>query len=102
MIIEEVIRLLDPPEAYFWAVHGGSELDLFLPSTSIRLGIEVKRADAPVMTRSMHIALADLELDRLVVVHPGKKPYSLSDKVHVMPAATLADPAAARFTLLGE
>jgi uncharacterized protein len=102
MIVEEVIRLLDPPEAYFWATQGGADLDLFLPSVAVRLGVEVKRTDAPVLTKSMRSALTDLELDRLVVVYPGPKPYALSDKVHVMPAATLADPVAARFALLGE
>ena len=102
MIVEEVIHLIDPPEAYFWAVHGGSELDLFLPFAPIHLGVEVKRTDAPVITRSMRVALDDLQLDRLIVVYPGTMPYSLSDKVHVMPAAMLADPAAARSMLLGE
>lgn len=73
MIVEEVIRLLDPPETFFWATHGGAELDLFLPSGPIRLGVEVKRADAPVITKSMRSALIDLELDRLVVVYPGTR-----------------------------
>jgi hypothetical protein len=32
------------------------------------------------MTASMHVALADLKLDRLLVVHPGKKSYPLAPK----------------------
>ena len=31
-------------------------------------GVEVKRADAPVMTPSMRIALEDLALDRIAVI----------------------------------
>ena len=100
LMIEEVLRLLDPPESYFWATQGGAELDLFLPVGQPRLGVEVKRADAPRITPSMRSAIADLELDRLVVIYPGDRSYALSDKVVVMPATTLADPEAARAMLL--
>ena len=33
----------------------------------------------------MRIALNDLNLDRLVVVYPGKRRYALSDQVEVIP-----------------
>lgn len=99
LVIEEVIHLLDPPESYFWATQNGAELDLFLPTVGLRLGVEVKRSDAPRMTPSMRSALADLELDRLVVVYPGTRTYDLSERVRVVPAATLADPSAARSAL---
>ena len=61
--IEAVLRAVQPDEAYFWATHGGAELDLFLLKDGRRLGIEVKRADAPVVTPSMSIALGDLGLE---------------------------------------
>jgi len=42
-----------------------------------RIGVEVKYADAPRMTRSMRIALEDLQLSHLYVVHPGSARYDL-------------------------
>jgi len=48
-------------------------------------GVEIKRADAPTMTPSIHIALEDLKLARVAVIYPGKKRYSLHKKVEVVP-----------------
>jgi NADPH-dependent ferric siderophore reductase len=44
-----------------------------------RFGFEFKRADAPAVTRSMTIARDDLKLKRLLVVHPGRQSYPLSE-----------------------
>jgi len=85
--VEEVIKSFCPDEAYFWATHGGAQLDLLLFKNGRRIGIECKRADAPVLTKSMRIALADLNLDRLCVLYPGDKTYSLGKKVEVIPLA---------------
>jgi uncharacterized protein len=49
-----------------------------------RIGVEIKRADAPTLTPSMRIALADLGLAKLVVVYPGAQRYALADKVSVI------------------
>ncbi|HLB92907.1 MAG TPA: ATP-binding protein [Terriglobales bacterium] len=85
--VEEVLKSFRPDEAYYWATHNGAELDLLLFKDGRRIGIECKRADAPVLTSSMRIALADLKLDRLCVLYPGKKSYSLGKKVDVIPLA---------------
>jgi hypothetical protein len=63
------------------------ELDLLLFLKGRRIGIEIKRADAPKMTPSMGSALEDLGLHRLLVVYPGAVRYSLGPKVEVMPLA---------------
>jgi hypothetical protein len=89
--VEEVLKALRPDEAYFWATHQGAELDLLLFKHGRRIGIECKRADAPVLTPSMRIALADLKLDELCVVYPGGKRYTLAKKVEVVPLAELVD-----------
>ena len=90
-VVEEVMSVMQPDEAYFWATHGGAELDLFLLKNGYRLGVECKRVDAPRLTSSMRIALEDLALDRLLVIYPGDIPYLLADRVIVLPLATLAD-----------
>ena len=89
--IEEALRAARPSEAYFWATHTGAELDLLLMLQGRRIGVEVKREDAPRLTPSMRIALDDLRLDQLTVVYPGNTVYELNDRVRVAPLASLAD-----------
>ena len=84
-VIEQVIRYAKPSAAYFWASHGGAELDLLLMRGQERVGVEVKRSDAPSLTKSMLIAIEDLKLDRLFVVYPGVQRYRLSSCVEVVP-----------------
>src|SRR5450755_969820 len=83
--VEEVLKSFRPDEAYYWATHNGAELDLLLFKDGRRIGVECKRADAPVLTPSMRVALADLKLDHLYVVYPGEKAYTLGKKVEVVP-----------------
>ncbi len=85
--VEEVLKALQPDEAYYWATHNGAEIDLILFKDGRRVGVECKRADAPELTPSIRIALADLKLDQLSVVYPGEKKYSLAKNVEVVPLA---------------
>jgi uncharacterized protein len=89
--VEEILKSFRPDDAYFWATHQGAELDLLLFKRGRRIGIECKRADAPVLTPSMRIALADLKLDELRVVYPGEKRYTLARKIEVVPLAELVN-----------
>lgn len=84
-VLEEVIKALQPDDAWFWATHAGAELDLLLVRDGRRLGVEIKRMDAPRLTPSMRAALDDLGLDRLVVLYPGERRYSLAERVEVIP-----------------
>jgi predicted AAA+ superfamily ATPase len=88
-VVEEVIKKFDPLGAYYWATHSGAELDLLLQVKSRRIGIECKRTDAPRLTPSMRIAVRDLELDELFVVHPGRRKYPLADRVTAVPLVEL-------------
>jgi hypothetical protein len=56
-----------------------------------RIGVEVKRQDAPRLTPSMRIALTDLDLDHLTVLYPGTRRFSLADRVSVVPLAAVAE-----------
>jgi len=89
--VEEILKAQRPDEAYFWATHNGAEIDLLLFRRGRRIGIECKRADAPTLTPSMRIALADLKLDELLVVYPGEKRYALAKNVKVVPLAELVN-----------
>jgi predicted AAA+ superfamily ATPase len=75
---------------FFWGTHGGAELDILVRRGGKRIGFEVKWADAPKMTRSMHQALADLDLAALFVVYPGRRRYRLQPRVEALPLADLA------------
>lgn len=73
-----------PDECYFWATHAGAELDLLVVRGNRRLGFEFKRTDAPRISRSMRIAVADLGLDRLEVVHAGEHTFALADNIRAL------------------
>lgn len=89
--LEEIISSVPEVQPYFWGSHGGAELDLVLFRGKRRLGVELKYADAPGMTRSMHIALEDLRLDRLWVAYPGGRTYDLHERVTVAPLSAVAE-----------
>ena len=77
--LEHILHLTGSDQSFFWATHAGAELDLLKWIGGARIGFEIKYADAPRPTKSMHIAVADLSLKRLFVVHPGGKTYPLND-----------------------
>jgi predicted AAA+ superfamily ATPase len=89
--MEEVLKVVQPEAAYFWATHTGAELDLLLLKRGRRWGVEFKFSDAPRLTPSMRAALKDLGLDGLTVIYPGDRGYSLGDRVAVVPLAKLAE-----------
>lgn len=83
--LEQVLRIAQPDEAYFWATHQGAELDLLMLRGQQRIGVEFKRADAPTVTKSMRIAMEDLKLDALYVVYPGLHRFSMGEGVEAVP-----------------
>jgi predicted AAA+ superfamily ATPase len=80
-VLEELLGRADERHAYFWATHAGAELDLLLTLDGRRFGFEVKVTDAPRTSKSMRIALADLRLDHLYVVHPGTASFPLDEHI---------------------
>jgi predicted AAA+ superfamily ATPase len=84
-VIEQILERLDRPQAYYWRTQAGAELDLLLFYRNRRIGIEIKRADAPSMTPSIHSALKDLKLDQMFVVYPGNQNYLINEHVEALP-----------------
>jgi hypothetical protein len=91
-VIEQVLAVEPHDDAWFWATHQGAEIDLILRRGDRLLGVECKRADAPRLTPSIRIALADLGLAWVSVVYPGGKRYPIADRVEAVPLRTLAVP----------
>ncbi len=73
-----------PEEAFFWATHAGAEIDLVVVRGRRRLGFELKRTVSPRTTRSMHIALQDLQLESIDVVHAGEGTFPLAERIRAV------------------
>lgn len=84
--LEEIIRCfhLEVENCYFWSTHQQAELDFLYFKQGLRYGIECKYMDAPKLSKSMQIALQDLNLESLTIVYPGERSYFLTEKIQVM------------------
>ena len=79
--MEQILSITGDRKAYFWATHSGAELDLLVFHQGRRFGFEFKYSERPRVTKSMGVALADLRLDHLYVVHPGKHTFPMTDQI---------------------
>jgi uncharacterized protein len=84
--IDEVARALGarPEECYFWGTHSGAELDLLVIRGSQRRAFEIKRSTTPRVTPSMQIALQDLGLSALDVIHAGEQTFQLTRQIRAV------------------
>jgi predicted AAA+ superfamily ATPase len=89
--LEQVVRRLGAEwnECYFWRTHQGAELDLLVVRGRTRLGFEIKHTDAPGVTPSMKMALADLKLNSLDVVHRGREGFPMGERIRAVPISRL-------------
>jgi len=83
--LEQILGLINPSQAFFWATHSGAEIDLFFIHRGRRYGIECKFSETPKITKSMNQALESLNLTRLWVVYPGENSYPLSKQISAWP-----------------
>ena len=78
-------------ECWFWATHQGAEMDLLVVRGRRRWGFEFKRTSAPRITKSMRIALSDLGLTRLHVIHAGDHSFPMASKIQAIAFADLPE-----------
>ena len=81
-----------PEEAqgFFYRTSAGAEIDLLLEwAHGERWAIEVKRSLAPKLERGFHLACADVEPTRRIVVHPGRERFPLAGGIEAMPLDAL-------------
>ncbi len=83
--IEHVLRVSGVADAYFWGTHAGAELDLLLLHDGRWIGIECKFSDAPGVTRSMRVAMEDLQLHRLWILAPVASRHPLAPGIDLCP-----------------
>ena len=80
-IIEQILACVGDRQAWFWATHGGAELDLLVTMGGRSIGVEIKLTDAPRVTASMRIAQQDLTLEHLHVIHAGPTSFPLAEGI---------------------
>lgn len=92
-VIEQIIRWMGfrKEDCFFWATHGGAELDLLVVRGRKRLGFEVKLTSSPRVTPSMRSALTDLKLQRLYVIHSGEETFQLERKIQAIALSRLLE-----------
>ena len=89
MVIEQILTRFTNANPTYWSTHGGAELDLRLETGGRVVGFEIKRTTQPAVTKSMHSALADLQLDHLFLVHAGPHRFPLTDQITAISATDL-------------
>jgi predicted AAA+ superfamily ATPase len=83
--MEQILRRQPAKQqAYFWATQSGAELDLLLIEDGQRVGYEFKYSEQPKISRSMRVAIQDLNLHALKIVCPGDVRAQLDDCIEVI------------------
>jgi uncharacterized protein len=90
-VLEQAWRALALPEAYFWATHGGAELDMLFFHNGRAYGLEATFNEAPKLTAAMHTAIETLELAHLWVIYPGQHRYPAAANVTMLPLTPIGD-----------
>jgi len=88
--LEQVLGITRSRDAYFWATQGGAELDLMIFENGRRIGYEFKYSEKPSITKSMRIAMKDLQLSELRIVCPGDVRVPLDDRIEAIGLEQLA------------
>ncbi len=91
--METVVRHLGArrEQCFFWATHTGAELDLLIADGRRYRGFEFKRTVSPGATPSMHIAMENLGLKRLDVIHAGDRTFQMTKQIRAVSAARVLE-----------
>ncbi|MGD0465307.1 MAG: ATP-binding protein [Gammaproteobacteria bacterium] len=83
LAMEQIIRVhqADSEDCYFWCTQNNAELDLLIVKYEKKIGFEFKFTSNPKITKSMHIAINDLELDNLIIIIPEGEEFPLHEKI---------------------
>ncbi len=88
-VLEQVLQILRPVEAYFWSTHQGTEIDLFFLHEGQRFGVEVKYGESPRITKSIRVAIKDLRLRHVWLIYPGDQEYTADNNITVIPLSAI-------------
>ena len=82
---------LDSEDTFFWATHGGAEMDLVVRRGGKLYGFEFKTTEKPKVTHSMTVAHKDLGLEKVFLVYPGDLSFPLRDEMEALGYSRIAD-----------
>ncbi|MBC8323972.1 MAG: ATP-binding protein [Candidatus Marinimicrobia bacterium] len=88
-VTEQIINILGERNCYYWRTRAGAELDLLYISGSEKYGFEMKCTDSVKVTKSMRIAIQDLNLKELYIVYPGKDTFRIDENITAIPISDL-------------
>lgn len=88
--IEQILARFGDHDTYYWGTHNGAELDMLLFRNGKKWGFEFKVGDGPMMTKSLHSANNELQLERTWIIYPGESRYPVHDRVEALPLHQLA------------
>ncbi len=88
-VIEQILRALGQPQAWFWAAHAGGEIDLLIQRGGRLYGFEAKYSEAPKIGKLLRKSAKLLELDHLFVVCPTRRTYQADEDITVLAAADI-------------
>lgn len=89
-VVERIVQVFGERNCMYWATQAGAELDLLVFHAGRRFGFEVKYSDAPRTSKSMHVAINTLKLDKLFVIYPGSGgSFALSPNIAAVPILNL-------------
>ena len=94
-VIEQILAVCGEGNAYFYRTHGGAELDLLLLRQEQRYGFEIKLNEKPTISKSMRIAIDDLQLKHLYLIYGGNQRYQLDEQITAIPVRALEELATA-------
>ena len=87
--LEQLICKFGERHCYFWRTSHGAELDLLVLKKGKKYGFEIKMSEAPGITRSMRIAMENLELEHLWCIYPGKNVIPIDEDITLWPMRNL-------------
>lgn len=89
--LNQLVQLSELPDErfFFWATQAGAEVDLFWQQNGNNYAAEFKYSDAPRRTKSMTVAMQDLDLAHLWVIYPGKNDYPIGENMTVLSVQSL-------------
>ncbi len=92
-VLQQATRHLGaaPEEVFFWATHGGAEIDLLWVRGQNRIGFEAKRTSAPQITKSLLSSIEVLRLRHAYVLHAGEETFPLAKNITAVAAHRLSE-----------
>jgi uncharacterized protein len=67
---------------WFYRTSAGAEIDLVIEKNSkVRYAIEIKRSQAPAVSKGFHLGCEDIEATKRFIVYPGKERFPVTKEI---------------------